>query len=73
MLEMMSWLLFLHVPGVKKKRWKKNKYVQKKINDSRISNFRISKKQSQIKHSKDIRERKKTVKIYQIDPYFYEH
>ena len=31
MLEMMPWLLLLNVPGVKKKRWKKNRCVQKKI------------------------------------------
>ena len=60
-----------------KKRWKKNRLIQKKIKDSRILDFRMSRTQSQIKNRKHFANEKTleeyNVRIYEIDLYFYEH
>ena len=55
---------------------KKNRWVQKKIDDSRIWNSRVSRTRCQIKNRKHILERKNnwkySVRIYKTDPYFCE-
>ena len=56
---------------------KKSRYIQKKIDDSRLWDCRMSRTQSQIKNRKHICEWKNTwkysVKNYEIETYFYEH
>ena len=63
--------------GVKKKGRKKNRWLQKKVDDSRITNFRMPRFEVKSKignifvNEKVLEEY--SVKIYKIDPYFYEH
>ena len=63
--------------GEIKKRQKKNRWIQKKVDDSRIWNFRMPWIRSQIKNREQFINEKilkeYSVKIYKIDPYFYEH
>ena len=58
----MLWLLILKILGLKKKRSKKNRFLQKKLNDSRIWNFRMSRTRSQFKNRKHICKPKKYLK-----------
>ena len=64
----------------KKKRWKRNRWIQKKIDGSKIWDCRVSRSpEHEVKSKIGIKFVNKkiieeySVKIYKIDPYFYEH
>ena len=50
--------------GGEKKRQKKNRWIQKKVDDSRIWNFRMPLIRSQIKNRENICKWKNTLRIY---------
>ena len=76
MSEITSWLLSLNVAELKKKTWKKNRWIQKeKIPESEISacpEHKVKSKIGNILLNEKILEEYR-VRIYEIDPYLYKY